>query len=95
MIDLLRNRVDAEIGVAFFVACISVLKKAPVNAAMLVLGVLLLLTPWRWLDAVAYAAYAVAVFALRDKRRSLLVASSCMGLIVWLPRELTLPLNRR
>jgi ATP-dependent Lon protease len=38
VIDLIGNRVDAEIGVAFFVACISALKKAPVNAATLVLG---------------------------------------------------------
>src|SRR3954447_1729843 len=35
VIDLIGNRVDAELGVAFFVACISALKKAPVNAAML------------------------------------------------------------
>jgi ATP-dependent Lon protease len=38
VIDLIGNRVDAEIGVAFFIACVSALKKAPVNAAMLVLG---------------------------------------------------------
>jgi ATP-dependent Lon protease len=38
VIDLLGNRVDAEIGVAFFVACCSVLKKAPPLPALLVLG---------------------------------------------------------
>jgi glycosyltransferase involved in cell wall biosynthesis len=48
-----------------------------IAAALLVLGFVLLLTPWRWLDAIAYTAYAVAVFALRDKRRSLLVALAC------------------
>jgi ATP-dependent Lon protease len=38
VIDLIGNRVDAELGVAFFVACISALKKVPVTAAMLVMG---------------------------------------------------------
>ncbi|MER9474608.1 protease Lon-related BREX system protein BrxL [Mesorhizobium sp. M0520] len=38
VIDLIGNRVDAELGVAFFVACISALKKAPVSAAMLIMG---------------------------------------------------------
>jgi ATP-dependent Lon protease len=38
VIDLIGNRVDADLGVAFFVACISALKKAPVAAATLVLG---------------------------------------------------------
>jgi ATP-dependent Lon protease len=38
VIDLLGNRVAAEIGVAFFVACCSVLKKAPPLPALLVLG---------------------------------------------------------
>jgi ATP-dependent Lon protease len=38
VIDLLANRVEAELGVAFFVACYSAMRKAPVNAALLVLG---------------------------------------------------------
>ncbi len=38
VIDLLANRVEAEIGVAFFVAAYSALRKAPVAPAMLVLG---------------------------------------------------------
>src|SRR5690349_20959268 len=37
-IDLLGNRVEAEVGVAFFVAAYSALKKAPVSPALLVLG---------------------------------------------------------
>ena len=32
------NRVEAELGVAFFVACYSALRKAPVSPALLVLG---------------------------------------------------------
>jgi ATP-dependent Lon protease len=38
VIDLIGNRVDAELGVAFFVACVSALKKAPVAAATLIMG---------------------------------------------------------
>jgi len=38
VIDLLANRVAAEVGVAFFVACYSALRKAPVSPALLVLG---------------------------------------------------------
>src|SRR5437660_6385892 len=38
VIDLLGNRVEAELGVAFFVACYSALRKAPVSPALLVLG---------------------------------------------------------
>jgi ATP-dependent Lon protease len=38
VIDLLGNRVEAEIGVAFFVAAYSALRKAPVSPALLVLG---------------------------------------------------------
>lgn len=38
VIDLLGNHVEAEIGVAFFVACYSALRKSPVSAALLVLG---------------------------------------------------------
>jgi ATP-dependent Lon protease len=38
VIDLLANRVEAEIGVAFFVACYSALRKAPVSPALLLLG---------------------------------------------------------
>lgn len=37
-IDLLGNRVEAEIGIAFFVASYSVLRKAPVSASLLILG---------------------------------------------------------
>jgi ATP-dependent Lon protease len=38
VIDLLANRVEAELGVAFFVACCSALRKAPVSPALLILG---------------------------------------------------------
>ncbi|VWX60054.1 ATP-dependent Lon protease [Burkholderiales bacterium 8X] len=38
VIDLLANRVEAELGVAFFVACYSALRKAPVGPALLILG---------------------------------------------------------
>jgi ATP-dependent Lon protease len=38
VIDLLGNRVEAELGVAFFVACYSAIRKAPVSPALLVLG---------------------------------------------------------
>ncbi|HEX3128029.1 MAG TPA: protease Lon-related BREX system protein BrxL, partial [Thermoanaerobaculia bacterium] len=38
VIDLLANRVEAEVGVAFFVACYSAFRKAPVSPALLVLG---------------------------------------------------------
>ena len=38
VIDLLGNRVEAEVGVAFFIAGYSALKKAPVSPALLVLG---------------------------------------------------------
>src|SRR5271170_7539690 len=38
VIDLLGNRVEAEVGVAFFVASYSALRKAPVTPALLVLG---------------------------------------------------------
>ncbi|MDQ3776388.1 MAG: protease Lon-related BREX system protein BrxL [Pseudomonadota bacterium] len=38
VIDLLNNHVEAEVGVAFFVACYSALRKAPVSPALLVLG---------------------------------------------------------
>lgn len=38
VIDLLANRVQAELGVAFFVACYSAIRKAPVSPALLVLG---------------------------------------------------------
>lgn len=38
VIDLLANRVQAELGVGFFIACYSALKKAPVSPALLVLG---------------------------------------------------------
>src|SRR6202165_5116235 len=37
VIDLLGNRVEAEVGVAFFVASYSALRKAPVSPALLVL----------------------------------------------------------
>jgi ATP-dependent Lon protease len=38
VIDLLNNRVEPELGVAFFVACLSAAKKAAVAPAMLILG---------------------------------------------------------
>jgi ATP-dependent Lon protease len=38
VIDLLANRVEAELGVAFFVACYSAVRRTPVSAALLVLG---------------------------------------------------------
>jgi ATP-dependent Lon protease len=38
VIDLLGNRVEAEVGVAFFVAAYSALRRAPVAPALLVLG---------------------------------------------------------
>src|SRR5690606_18830363 len=38
VIDLLANRVEAELGVAFFVAAYSALRKAPVMPALLILG---------------------------------------------------------
>lgn len=38
VIDLLANRVEAELGVAFFVATYSALRKAPVSPALLILG---------------------------------------------------------
>jgi ATP-dependent Lon protease len=38
VIDLLANRVEGEIGVAFFVACYTALRKAPVSPALLILG---------------------------------------------------------
>lgn len=38
VVDLLGNRVEAEIGVAFFVAAYSALRKAPPQAGLLVLG---------------------------------------------------------
>ena len=38
VIDLLGNRVEAEVGVAFYVACYSALRTAPVSPALLVLG---------------------------------------------------------
>jgi ATP-dependent Lon protease len=38
VIDLLNNRVEPELGVAFFVAAVSAMKKAAVTPAMLILG---------------------------------------------------------
>src|SRR5207247_3585321 len=38
VIDLLGNHVEAELGVAFFVACYSSIRKAPVSPGLLVLG---------------------------------------------------------
>lgn len=38
VIDLLGNRVEAEVGVALFVACCSALRRLPVGPALLVLG---------------------------------------------------------
>jgi ATP-dependent Lon protease len=38
VIDLLNNRLETELGMAFFVACYSAIRKAPVSPALLVLG---------------------------------------------------------
>lgn len=38
VIDLLNNRVEVEIGIGFFIACYSALRRAPVAPALLVLG---------------------------------------------------------
>jgi ATP-dependent Lon protease len=38
VIDLMNNRVEGEIGLGFFIAAFSALKKAPPSAAMLVVG---------------------------------------------------------
>ena len=38
VVDLLNNRVEAEIGVAFFVACYSALRKTPITPGTLLLG---------------------------------------------------------
>jgi ATP-dependent Lon protease len=38
IIDLLGNRVEAELGIAFFVASYSALRKAPVSPGLLILG---------------------------------------------------------
>ncbi len=38
VIDLLGNRAEVEVGVAFFVACYSAIRRAPVSPALLVLG---------------------------------------------------------
>jgi ATP-dependent Lon protease len=38
VIDLLNNRVEAELGVGFFLACYSALRHVPVSPALLVLG---------------------------------------------------------
>ena len=38
VIDLLANRVEAELGVAFFIAAYSALRKAPASPALLILG---------------------------------------------------------
>jgi ATP-dependent Lon protease len=38
VIDLLGNRVEAELGVAFFIACYSAVRRTPVSPALLVLG---------------------------------------------------------
>lgn len=38
VIDLLNNRVEAELGVGFFLACCSALRRVPASPALLVLG---------------------------------------------------------
>ena len=38
VMDLLNNRVEAELGVAFFIACYSALRKTPVSPGLLILG---------------------------------------------------------
>ena len=48
-----------------------------ISAALLVGGVALLFTPWRWLDLVAFFLYALAVIVLRDRRYPFSVALGC------------------
>ncbi len=48
-----------------------------IPAVLLLAGVALLFTSWRWLDLVAFACYAAAVVALRDRRYPLGVALGC------------------
>jgi ATP-dependent Lon protease len=38
IIDLLGNKVEAELGVSFFVAAYSAIRRAPVSPALLILG---------------------------------------------------------
>jgi len=38
VVDLLNNRVESELGVAFLVACYSALRKGSVSPALLILG---------------------------------------------------------
>lgn len=38
VIDLMANRAEAEVGIAFFVACYSAIRKAPTAPGLLVLG---------------------------------------------------------
>jgi ATP-dependent Lon protease len=38
VVDLLNNRVETELGVAFLVACYSALRKGSVSPALLILG---------------------------------------------------------
>jgi ATP-dependent Lon protease len=38
VIDLIGNRVEAEVGVAFFIACYSAMRRTPVSPALLVMG---------------------------------------------------------
>lgn len=45
-----------------------------IPALLLVAGVAVLFTPWRWVDAALYGAYAAAVIALRDRKKPLAVA---------------------
>jgi succinoglycan biosynthesis protein ExoA len=48
-----------------------------IPALLLAIGMALLFTPWRFLDAIAYLCYAAAVVALRDTSRPLSVALGC------------------
>lgn len=48
-----------------------------IPAALLVAAVVLLFTPWRWVDLALYILYAAAVVALRDRTRPLRVALGC------------------
>ena len=48
-----------------------------IPAGLLLVGLALLFTPWRWLDALAYGLYASAVIGMRGKQTPLQVALGC------------------
>ena len=49
-----------------------------ISAGLLLGGIALLFTPWRWLDLAAFVCYGAAVIALRDRRQPLRVALACV-----------------